>query len=192
MPRRIVINTKFGGFSLSSEAQAMYLKLTKGTDRPPNWFLDEDIARDDPMLLQVVDTLGLSACSGTFSHLGIAEIPDDIPSDGWIIQEYDGSEWVAETHRTWHAVENSQEKPVPHETPKNKPDSPCPLAARLRTFRRHKAHTRPSWSRLKPSSIAPRRTRCSPRRLPGVRSRMSRHCTPGTVASFGRSENRVN
>ena len=32
------------------------------------------------------------------STLKIIEIPDDVD---WIIEEYDGNEWVAEKHRTW-------------------------------------------------------------------------------------------
>ena len=103
MPRRIVINICYGGFSLSKEATRMYLELTNGVERYSVWYACRDIRRDDPILLQVIDNLGLQACSGTHSALAIVEIPDDVPSDGWTIQEYDGQEWVAETHRTWHA-----------------------------------------------------------------------------------------
>jgi hypothetical protein len=104
MPRRILINTKYGGFSLSQQAQDLYRELTKDIEKPPDWFVDEDVRRDDPHLLQVVDTLGLKAASGSFSALGFTEIPDDVRDDNWIIQEYDGIEWVAEKHRTWHAL----------------------------------------------------------------------------------------
>lgn len=104
MPRRIVINTKYGGFSLSEAAQTMYKELTKDVERPSYWFVDEDVRRDDPILLQVVDTLGLKAASGSLSALGFTEIPDDVPEDGWAIEEYDGIEWVAEKHRTWRAM----------------------------------------------------------------------------------------
>jgi hypothetical protein len=31
--------------------------------------------------------------------LKVVEIPDGVK---WQIEEYDGSEWVAEKHRTWH------------------------------------------------------------------------------------------
>ena len=104
MPRRIVVNTCFGGFSLSEEAKTMYKKAT--VDQPQQgsqWYIDEDISRDDPVLLQVIDEIGLNNAGGYFSKLDIVEIPDDIPVDGWVIQEYDGKEWVAERHRTWHA-----------------------------------------------------------------------------------------
>ena len=192
MPRRIVINTKYGGFSLSGEAQNLFRELTKDIERPTDWFVDENVKRDDPFLLQVVDTLGLKASSGTFSHLGIAEIPDDIPEDGWIIQEYDGAEWVAENHRTWHAREQAPAQHPPPETPKNKPDSPCPPAIAGRISQPRTLDTRPSSKRRPSWSTGPPRIPRSPRPRPAIRSRMSRPSTPGTVGGFRRSENRVN
>jgi hypothetical protein len=102
MPRRIVVNTCFGGFGLSEEAKEMYLSLTRDKiERPLAWCIELDVARDDPNLLKVIDTLGLNPSAGSFSQLAIVEIPDDVPEDGWIIQEYDGKEWVAEKHRKW-------------------------------------------------------------------------------------------
>ena len=98
MTRRVLINTRYGGFSLSKEAEEMYQNLTKDVERPKHWYIDQDIERDDPILMQVVDTLGLKACSGFCSALGIIEIPDDVD---WVIQDYDGMEWVAEKHRRW-------------------------------------------------------------------------------------------
>jgi hypothetical protein len=56
-----------------------------------------NFARDDPVLVQVVKELG-AAADGACARLGITEIPDDV---AWEIEEYDGKEWVAETHRTW-------------------------------------------------------------------------------------------
>tara|TARA_Y100000310_G_scaffold61032_1_gene56316 strand:+ start:621 stop:1202 length:582 start_codon:yes stop_codon:yes gene_type:complete len=58
---------------------------------------DRSIKRDDPILIQVVEELGEKA-NGAHAELKIVEIPDDVD---WIIQEYDGNEWVAEAHRTW-------------------------------------------------------------------------------------------
>lgn len=60
------------------------------------WY-DRDVARDDPVLIQVVEELGEKA-NNRFSELKIVEIPDDVE---WEIAEYDGNEWVAEKHRTW-------------------------------------------------------------------------------------------
>lgn len=102
--RRILLNTRYGGFSLSPRAKQLYLELTKHIERPENWYFNTDVTRDDPFLLQVVDTIGLEAAGGPHTALGIAEIPDDIPADGWVVLDYDGIEWVAEKHRTWHAT----------------------------------------------------------------------------------------
>jgi hypothetical protein len=59
---------------------------------------DRDVARDDPVLIQVVEELGEKA-NGRFADLKIVEIPDDVE---WQIDEYDGLEWVSEQHRTWN------------------------------------------------------------------------------------------
>lgn len=54
--------------------------------------------RDDPDLIAVVEELG-DAASGACANLEVVEIPDDVE---WVIEEYDGSEWVSEKHRTWY------------------------------------------------------------------------------------------
>lgn len=56
-----------------------------------------DLARDDPALVQVVRELGKKA-NDRFASLKIVEIPATVD---WVIQEYDGKEWVAERHRIW-------------------------------------------------------------------------------------------
>ena len=140
---QIVINTCFGGFSLSHEGILAYLDKcgtpvwTEVNDRlgsiipftyylvppekrisgsPDNWhdmtmeqrqahnaaysetvFYDRDVARDDPILVRTVLELG-SAANGSFAELKVVTVPDDV---SWTIEEYDGTEWVAETHRTW-------------------------------------------------------------------------------------------
>ena len=60
-------------------------------------FYDNDLERNDPLLVQVVEELG-QAASGQFAALTVVEIPDAVE---WVIEEYDGSEHVAEKHRTW-------------------------------------------------------------------------------------------
>jgi hypothetical protein len=55
------------------------------------------IARDDVNLVAVIDELGVEA-NGDFSELRIVEIPWEVD---WVLQEYDGQEWIAERHRTW-------------------------------------------------------------------------------------------
>lgn len=106
---KIVINKRHGGFSLSHEAVMEYaarkgIVLTKGTafwydeyykdDEP---FHVYEINRDDPDLVTVVEKLGERADT-KFSKLKVVEIPDDVD---WVIEEYDGVEWVAEVHRIW-------------------------------------------------------------------------------------------
>lgn len=115
----IVINTDYGGFGLSKEAFRAWLTaknieywphpesdaivfLSKPTGDP---FLDDrreimavyDVARDDPDLVKIVLTLG-PAANGPSARLKVVTIPDDVE---WVIEVYDGKEWVAEKHRTW-------------------------------------------------------------------------------------------
>jgi ABC-type transporter Mla MlaB component len=143
--RRIVINNRHGGFSLSQEAVLAYLDMLgipvwmeysdkfsslmgptywlvpPGPDRvdtePKNWhkmslsqkqshnakysqqvFDVQSIARDDPYLVKVVHKLRETA-DGKYASLKIVEVPSDVD---WIIDEYDGKEWVAEKHRIWN------------------------------------------------------------------------------------------
>lgn len=92
--RHVVINDCYGGFGLSDRAVAEYKKLAGITDPE---FYDRDIPRDDPYLVKVVKEMGMAANS-RHSNLKIVEIPADVE---WLIQEYDGNEWIAEKHRTW-------------------------------------------------------------------------------------------
>ena len=56
-----------------------------------------DYERNDTDLVAVVEELGDKA-NGFASDLKIVDIPDDVE---YTIEEYDGSEWVSEVHRTW-------------------------------------------------------------------------------------------
>lgn len=82
---KVVINRCYGGFGLSKEAKELYNTL-----RPKS-------ERTDPILVKVVETLKEKA-NGDCAQLKIVEIPDDVD---FVIEEYDGNEWVAEKHRTW-------------------------------------------------------------------------------------------
>lgn len=96
MPRKIVINQTFGGFRLTQAAVDEY---NRRSGKCMSQY--HDFIRDDPVLIQVIEDIGLDAASDTFCKLNIIEIPDDVPEDGWEIQDYDGAEWVAERHRRW-------------------------------------------------------------------------------------------
>lgn len=60
-------------------------------------FNEKDINRTDKDLIKVIEKLGEKA-NTMCSTLKIIEVPDNVD---WIIEEYDGNEWVAEKHRVW-------------------------------------------------------------------------------------------
>jgi len=129
---KVVINTCFGGFGLSHKAVMRYAELKGMTlyhkkslmvnqyftmpvdeyDRlyaecreKKNYdaingafFSDQRIERNDPVLIQIVEELGEESW-GTYAKLKVVNIPDDTR---WEIHDYDGSEHVAEYHRTWN------------------------------------------------------------------------------------------
>lgn len=63
-----------------------------------SYFSNYGMERNDPLLVQVVETLG-KAANGMCADLEVVEIPDDVD---WEIDEYDGLEHIAEKHRTWY------------------------------------------------------------------------------------------
>ena len=114
---KIVINSETGYFGLSPEAVVRYCEL-KGFKVTSSLFFHgkhlidatyyletgavefepRDIERDDETLLNVIEELGELA-NGTDATLKVVEIPDGIE---WVIVEQEnGSEYVAEKHRTW-------------------------------------------------------------------------------------------
>ena len=92
--RKVVINTCFGGFSLSEQATAMFAELKNVS--PTQLYLFE-VDRSDADLVRVVEQLGKKA-NGDHAQLKVVEIPSDVQ---WDIAEYDGVEHIAEVHRTW-------------------------------------------------------------------------------------------
>lgn len=115
--RRVVINAEHGEFSVSRAAEVAYLQRT-GTaytfqdreDRAATlsngqYIMVNDqhwdgskIKRDDPVLVSIVQEMG-EAADGPLAILRVVQLPADVD---WQIEEYDGQEWVAERHRTWH------------------------------------------------------------------------------------------
>jgi hypothetical protein len=114
---KVVINTEFGGFGLSSDAieKILYLKNIEWEKQEDEYeyvtyyelghldsvdhILQTDWKRQDPDLVSVVEELGKLA-NARFSDLVVIEIPDNID---WYISCYDGIEHVAEVHKTWYA-----------------------------------------------------------------------------------------
>jgi hypothetical protein len=90
MPK-VVINRCYGGYGLTTEQVAEYNKR-----RGSEGLAEHDIERDDPILAAMVEAEGF--VSRGLSDLKVVNIPDDVE---WIIEQYDGMEWVAESHRTW-------------------------------------------------------------------------------------------
>jgi hypothetical protein len=113
---KIVINADYGGFGLSNEAIREYgrrkgLNLIEeapdrfgfvhfyiGEKANDTLLWDSDIPRDDPVLVETVETLGPEKAGNRFSTLKVVEIPENVD---WYIEEYDGWEHIAERHRTW-------------------------------------------------------------------------------------------
>jgi hypothetical protein len=88
-PQKVVIYTTYGLFQLSKAVtDHMGIEPLSG-----DVYYGEGIHRDDPKLVAAVEALGTEA-----TNLRVVEVPAGIE---WEIQEYDGSEWVAEKHRTW-------------------------------------------------------------------------------------------
>ena len=116
--KKVVIDTKFGGFGLSDEGIRMYGELkglilkvvdadkysfteykyyVDGIEDEDHYFSDDEIDREDPCLIQTV--LNLEERSyGQHAILKVVEIPEDVQ---YWIHEYDGLEHIAEIHRTW-------------------------------------------------------------------------------------------
>jgi hypothetical protein len=121
MNKKVVINSCYGGFSLSEKAFVEYLKR-KGincvtevnefgwVDFYKNSISDENyishydyvspsnlITREDPDLIAIIEEIGEESF-GMFASLKIVEIPDDVEYE---ITEYDGLETIREKCRTW-------------------------------------------------------------------------------------------
>ena len=114
---KIVINSDYGGFGLSSEAME-FIASRKGwnyqiIDSYERWWepplnsieynifgaqiWDVDLPRTDRDLVDCVELLG-DRSWGRNAALKVVIVPDKVE---WHIQEQDGREWIAEDHRTW-------------------------------------------------------------------------------------------
>ena len=85
---KVIINTEFGGFSLTKRAFELY-KQRAGIESLSEDKWDEEY-RDDPIMVSVVEELGYEA-GEMFSCLEVVEIPDEYNYD---VDEYDGLEHI--------------------------------------------------------------------------------------------------
>ena len=92
---KVVINTCYGGFSLSEEA---YKELGLEWDDYGFIYTDNRIDRVRPELIKCVKKLGKKA-NGKHAQLEIVKIPDDVVD--WHISECNGLEIIREDHRIW-------------------------------------------------------------------------------------------
>jgi len=92
---KIVLNTYYGGYSLSKKAyEYLGFKWDEyGYADNKDFGIDsenDDAFRSDERLVKCVEELGKDA-SGSFASLEVVEIPDDVK---WVISEYYGYESV--------------------------------------------------------------------------------------------------
>lgn len=80
-------------YSMSMEERKAYNE--KHSEQ--TWYY-RDVDRNDPILVQLVEE-NSELYSGRCAELAVVEIPDGV---NYEIEEYDGREHVAETHRTWY------------------------------------------------------------------------------------------
>jgi hypothetical protein len=104
---KVVINTCYGGFNLSDDAFMYYAKLTGiklvKADRwniineeTGEYFFASKVERDDPILIEVVETMKEDA-NGSCSELKVVDIP---PGTRYRITEYDGYESIEYEYNT--------------------------------------------------------------------------------------------
>jgi hypothetical protein len=84
--KKVVYNACYGGFGLSNAAIARGREVSGD----PLWERSAEAHRSDPVLVQVVAEMGVSA-NGRFAML---KTEDVAPGTRYRIIEYDGKEWV--------------------------------------------------------------------------------------------------
>lgn len=84
---KVVVNKCYGGFGLSTKAR----KMLNAEDITKVWELEETENRNNPELINAVETLG-DEVNTRSSELKVVEIPET--ATDWEINEYDGFETV--------------------------------------------------------------------------------------------------
>jgi len=88
---KVIYNNCYGGFGLSEIGLKLYNEKRRRSNLSPITFGNK-IVRDDPLLVEVVEELGIEA-SGDFAKLEVMII-DDVYSRYYEINGYDGKETV--------------------------------------------------------------------------------------------------
>ena len=83
---KVLINTCYGGFSVSKE---VYERMGKEYDGFGYAF---DGERTNPDLISIVEEIGSERASGSCANLRVVDIPEE--ATDWRIDEYDGSESI--------------------------------------------------------------------------------------------------
>jgi len=100
MPKKILINTSYGGTFFSAEVKRLYSEATPHIARTDMWSL-YCVPRDDPVLIGIVERVGMKKAGRELTAFKIVEIPDDV-AEWEIVEDEDGREMVAEKRpRTW-------------------------------------------------------------------------------------------
>ena len=109
---KVVINSEFGGFSVS-EKVINELGLEKEPysrfliDKNIYYLSNEDFSieseneyeyRANPKLIEAIEKIGIKFSNSNISDLKIVDVPDFVVEKGWHISEYDGLETVHENH----------------------------------------------------------------------------------------------
>lgn len=94
---KVVVNVCFGGFGLSKLALDKMAEWGADSDILAYGYFEDGANRAHPMLVRAVEELKRDA-NGEYARLQIFEMPD---GTNFVIEEYDGSEHIAEAHQTW-------------------------------------------------------------------------------------------
>jgi hypothetical protein len=92
---KVVISTSYLGFWPSNEVITLYIKTSK-TNTSGRWSIF-DVPRDDPLLIRIIESIGLKRAGTAYSKLKIVTLPDDVGE--WEIIDDDGKEHVVEKQR---------------------------------------------------------------------------------------------
>ena len=91
---KIVINSFWGGFYLSEKVIKEYEKRTGKEFR--DYYYSQ---RSDPVLIEIIERIGVNRAGSGSAELKIVEVPDGIE---YTILDYDGVETIVEIGHFWN------------------------------------------------------------------------------------------